>query len=228
VSFLLEGYSFSVAMAEINRERGERGFLEFLREGDDPTGVGVLLEDSAALIGLVLALAGVGLSQWLASPYPDAVATLVIAALLGWVAVFLARSNGRLLLGASIGSRGERKILEALNADEVVERVEDLKTTIIGAGRVRVKAEIDIQEKFLALRMRAQLEEDARRLRGGEDPARVLTDLAAQVVHATAGEIARLHKVIDDAVPEAAHVDLELISGPAAPGADGARGEPVG
>jgi solute carrier family 30 (zinc transporter), member 9 len=211
VSFVLESYSFFVAMQGINKDRGDRPFFEFLREGDDPTGVGVLLEDAAAILGVVLALIGVGLSQWLHSPLPDAISTIFVAALLAWVAVFLAKSNGRLLVGSSIGAKGEAKIKAALLADEVVERVEDLKTEVIGAGKVRVKAEIDIREKILATRMKAQLEQHAARLRAGDDPMKVLGDVAGAAVQVTAQEIHRLHRVIDDAVPEAAHVDLELI-----------------
>lgn len=210
VSFVLEGYSFFVALQGINADRGDTPFLEFLREGDDPTGVGVLLEDAAAILGVVLALIGVGLSQWLHSPIPDAVATLCIAALLGCVAIFLARSNGRLLLGASIGPRGEERIRAALLADGVVERVEDLKTEVVGAGRARVKAEIDLRERFLAERLRPDLEREAARLQAGVAPLAVLEEVAALAARAAAREIARLNRVVDQAVPEAVHVDLEL------------------
>ncbi len=216
VSFVLEGYSFFVAMSGINQARGDTPFFEFLKQGDDPTGVGVLLEDAAAILGVVLALAGVGLSQALHSPVPDAVATLLIAVLLGWVAFFLARSNGRLLVGASIGRAGEQKILDVLRADEAVEHVEDLKTEVIGAGRARVKAEIDLKERFLALRLKEQLEREAARLKAGEDPMAVLEDVAGHAARAAAREIQRLNRLIDEAIPEAAHVDLELID-PTAP-----------
>jgi zinc transporter 9 len=211
VSFVLESYSFWVALAGINKDRGNTPFFEFLKEGDDPTGVGVLLEDAAAILGVVLALIGVGLSQYLHNPLPDAIATIVIALLLGWVAVFLAKTNGRLLVGVSIGPKAEQKIREALLADEVVERVEDLKTEVIGAGRARVKAEIDLREGFLALRMKDQLEVEAGRLAAGTVPLTVLQDVAVHAMRATAVEIQRLNKIIDDAIPEAAHVDLELI-----------------
>lgn len=217
VSFVLESYSFFVAMQGINKDRGDTPFFEFLKEGDDPTGVGVLLEDAAAILGVLLALVGVGLSQYLQSPLPDAIATIVIAMLLGWVAFFLAKTNGRLLLGASIGPTAEKKIREALLADEVVERVEDLKTEVIGAGRARVKAEIDIRESFLAKRMMPALDREVARLKGGADAMTVLQDVAGLTVRVTAAEISRLHKVIDNAIPEAAHVDLELIDEPAPP-----------
>lgn len=211
LSFVLESYSFWVALSGINKDRGDTPFMQYLKEGDDPTGVGVLLEDAAAILGVLLALVGVGLSQLLHNPLPDAIATIVIALLLGWVAFFLAKTNGRLLLGASIGPTAERKIREALLADEMIERVEDLKTEVIGAGRARVKAEIDIREAFLAVRMKPQLEREAARLAGGADAMTVLQEVAGLTVRATALEIARLHRVIDQAIPEAAHVDLELI-----------------
>lgn len=211
VSFVLECYSFLVAMQGINKDRGDTPFFEFLRQGDDPTGVGVLLEDSAAILGVLLALVGVGLSQWLHSPLPDAIATLTIAVLLGVVAVFLAQANGRLLVGASAGAGAEAKIRAALAADEVVEKVTDLKTEIIGAGRVRVMAQIDLQEKLVALRMRESLAQDAERLKGGAEPLQVLEEVVGRAVVVTGHEVQRLNKVIDAAIPEAAYVDLEIL-----------------
>jgi solute carrier family 30 (zinc transporter), member 9 len=222
MSFVLELYSFYVAMKGIDGARGDVPFFEFLREGDDPTGVGVLLEDAAAILGVLLALVGVGLSQWLKNPLPDAIATIVIAALLGWVAFFLAKSNGRLLVGASVGVKGEQRIRAALLADEVVERVEDMKTEVLGAGRARVKCEIDLRESFLALRMKDDLTREAERLKQGVDPMTVLQEVAALAMKKTALEIERLHRLVDATIPEAAHVDLKLIDPhqpPASPGA---------
>lgn len=211
VSFVLEFYSFYVAMKGINDSRGDVPFFEFLKQGDDPTGVGVLLEDAAAILGVLFALVGVGLSQWLKSPVPDAVATIAVAVLLGWVAYFLAKANGRLLVGVSVGAKSEQRIREALLKDEVVARIEDLKTEVIGAGRARVKCEVDLREDFLARRMKDQLEREAERLKAGVDPLAVLQQVAALAIRATALEVERLHRIVDEAIPEAAHVDIELV-----------------
>ena len=98
---VLEGYSLLVALRGIRKAKGEQGWLEYMSHGDDPTSVGVLLEDSTAVLGVSIALAGLGLSTALHSPVPDVAATILIGILLGWVAYFLARANGRLLIRKS-------------------------------------------------------------------------------------------------------------------------------
>jgi solute carrier family 30 (zinc transporter), member 9 len=211
ISFVLEGYSFWVAISGINKDRGDMPFLQYLKQGDDPTGVGVLLEDAAAIIGIIFAIIGVALSQHFRSAYPDAVATALIAALLGLVAIFLAKANGRLLVGASAGPKTEAKLRAALERDEVVERVLDLKTEVVGAGKMRVAAQVDLREKIIALRMQADLEAQAKRLADGAPAPQVLHDVAARAVVVAGHEVQRLNKVIDDATPEAAYVDLEIV-----------------
>lgn len=211
-SFVLETLSLVVALVGINKDRGDTPLLEYMFHGDDPTGVGILLEDGAAVLGVVLALIGVWLRQLLHNPIPDIAASLVIGLLLGLVAVFLARSNGRLLIGAAIDEAQERRLQRELQEDEVVERVEDLKTEVLGQGRVRVKLEVALHEKLIAQRMRDQLQGDARRLAEGVEPMRVLLDVVSRSVRLAAGEIQRLDRKVREVIPAAAHVDLELIT----------------
>lgn len=211
LAFVLEGYSFLVAFREVNAARAGMPWKEYLAKGDDPTGVGVLLEDSMAVAGVIVALAGIGLSKLLHSPYPDAIATLAIGALLGWLAVFLAKANGRLLIGAAVAPETEARIRAALEGDELVEKIEDLKTTVLGQGRIRVKCEIDLYEKLIALRMREGLREDVDRLENGEEAMRVLVDVVGRAVRTTGREIKRLETVVRDVAPTAIHIDLELL-----------------
>lgn len=210
LAFVLEGYSLLVAIKGINADRGERPFLDYLKQSDDPTGVGVLLEDLAAVTGVLIALVGVALSQWLHSPLPDAISTLLIGALMGWLAFFLAKTNGRLLIGHS-DREVEAKIRAALEADELVEKVEDLKTEILGAGRIRVKCEIDLYEKLVARHMMESLRDDCDKLRQGTEPMKVLVDVVGRSVRIAGHEIRRLEGVIHEVAPQAAHIDLELI-----------------
>lgn len=211
-SFVLEMISLLVALKGINADRGDTPFWEYMRQGDDPTGVGVLLEDGAAVLGVVLALIGVALRAAFHHPLPDVVATLTIGVLLGFIAVYLARSNGRLLIGASIPPEEEERLLRALESDEVVQKIEDLKTEVLGQGRVRVKLEVALHEKLLANRMRDSLQADSQRLAAGEEPMKVLMDVVSRSVRVAAAEIQRLDNKVREVVPDAAHVDLELIS----------------
>lgn len=212
IAVVLEGYSWWVAFQEVAEAKGDMSWAEFAAKGDDPTGVGVLLEDTAALAGVFLALGGLGLSKLLHSPVPDIVATILIGGLLGWVAIFLAKANGRLLIGAAVPQEQLDAIRAALEEDEMVQRVEDIKTQVLGQGRIRIKCEVDFYEKLLAARIRESLRDDVARLEKGEDRMKVLVDVVGRSVRVAADEIQRLDAKVRQAVPTAAHVDLELIS----------------
>ena len=209
-ALVVEGYSWWVAYVETNRQRGDQPWREFLSKGDDPTGAGVLLEDTAAMLGVLFALVGVGLSQLLHTPIFDIAATLLISLLLGWLAIFLARANGRLLIGASVEPEAEARIRAALEGDELVEEVTELKTVILGQGRVRVACKVQLFERLLSAKIQDSLTADAKRLEGGEQPLKVLTDVVGRSVRAAGREIQRLETKVREVAPRAVDVDLEL------------------
>ena len=101
VSFVLEGISWAQAVRQVRAEarKDELTPAQWLRSTDDPTVKTVFFEDSAALIGLLLALAGVGLHQLTGSALWDGLASLLIAVLLSGVAYILGRTNKGLLVG---------------------------------------------------------------------------------------------------------------------------------
>lgn len=211
IAVVLEGYSWWVAYKEVDASRGDVPWGDFIKKGDDPTGVGVLLEDTAAVGGVFLALAGLGLSKLTGSPIPDIIATILIGILLGWVAIFLAKANGRLLIGAAVDSLQLDRIRKVLEDDPIVEKVEDLKTLVMGSGQMRVKCEVDLYEKLVASKIQAALADDARRLENGEQPMKVLVDVVGRSVRAAANEIQRLDQKVQEVAPNAVHIDLELI-----------------
>ena len=128
------------------------------------------------------------------------------------VAYFLARANGRLLIGASVSKELMQSIRDALEQDEIVERVVDLKTEILGMGRIRVKCEVDLYEKLMATRMREALKDDVKELeQEGAETMKVLVDVVGRTIRITGREIERLEGVIQRVAPTAAHIDLELI-----------------
>src|SRR6185369_7075394 len=148
-SFLIEGYTLLVAFGAVNQARGERPFFEYIRLGDDPTTVAVLLEDVIAVTGVITALIGYWLSKQLASPYPDAICSIVIGMLLGCMAVMLAVANGRILMGVSASIDEEVAIREFLEAYPSVERVVSLKTAVMAPGSLRVAVELEFHGGIL-------------------------------------------------------------------------------
>lgn len=98
-SLLFEGFSWIVAFREFRHSQGRLGWLAAVRRSKDPTVFTVLFEDSAAIIGLILALIGIAVAEMLGAPVWDGVASIAIGCVLAVVAVFLAYESQSLLTG---------------------------------------------------------------------------------------------------------------------------------
>ena len=95
----LEGYSFRTAIGESREIKGDASWWQFIRQAKEPELPIVLLEDTGALLGLVFALLGVGLSVVTGNPVWDGIGTLAIGALLGVIAIMLIVEMKSLLIG---------------------------------------------------------------------------------------------------------------------------------
>lgn len=145
VSAVLESISLRQAVRQVRAERARDrlALVPYLRRSDDPTVKTVLYEDSAALVGLFLAFAGLGLSQLTGSLVWDGVSSLLIGLLLVVVAYLLVRTNMNLLIGRQADIRLVRTIRERLADQPEVDEVVDLLTMLTGADRVLVCARLD-------------------------------------------------------------------------------------
>ncbi|MCA1820669.1 MAG: cation diffusion facilitator family transporter [Pseudonocardiaceae bacterium] len=152
LSFLMEGASWMKAVRQIRREQSEEGqqLLEYLRLTDDPTVKTVFLEDTAALIGLLLAFGGVGLHLLTGSALWDGLASLLIGVLLATVAYLLGRTNMRLLIGQQADRRLVRAVYARLSATPEVNQVVDLLTMLTGTDRVLLCARVDFIDPLSA------------------------------------------------------------------------------
>ncbi|GAB3600000.1 cation diffusion facilitator family transporter [Angustibacter peucedani] len=152
IGFVLEGASWVRATQQIRDEARDHDqrVAEWLRSTDDPTVKTVFYEDSAALVGLLLAAAGVLGHHWTGSPVPDAVASLLIAALLATVAFVLARTNRDLLVGSQADPRLVRAIGAWLADRPEVDALVDLLTDRIGTDQVLVCARLDFVDDLVA------------------------------------------------------------------------------
>ncbi len=161
VSFVLEGISFlqSVRQAKPEAESLERDLIEHVLATSDPTLRAVFAEDSAALIGLLLAAAGLGAHQLTGSPIPDAVGSVLVGLLLAVVAIVLINLNRRFLIGQEADPRVRAAAIKALLAAPEVARVTYLRLEIVGPRMVSVVGDVDLTgddtESHLAVRLRA-------------------------------------------------------------------------
>ncbi len=161
LAFVLEGTSFLQATRQARRE-GRRfglGPVPFVLRTSDATLRAVVLEDSAALVGLVLASAGVGLHQATGDPVWDALGSVAVGVLLGFVAVVLIVRNHDFLVGETIPESLWNETLAVLLEHESVDRVTYLHIEYVGPMRFFVVAAVDLvgdeQESSVAQRLRA-------------------------------------------------------------------------
>ncbi len=160
VAFVLEGISFVQASSQVRGRARHFGLhpLRFVARTSDATLRAVFFEDSGALIGILLAAAGIGLHQLTGEAVFDAAASIAIGVLLAAIAVFLMRRNMDYLLGEGVGAELRDQVLGDLLAHREVERVTYLHLEYVGPMRLFVVAAVDLvgddTEDQLAVRLR--------------------------------------------------------------------------
>ena len=143
-AMVAEGLSFRTAVRESNKSRGNVSWVKFVRSAKAPELPVILLEDLAALLGLVFAFLGVGLTLLTDNGYFDVVGTALIGLLLVAVAVTLAVETKSLLLGEAASPEAVSRIEQAMLDTEGVERVIHMKTLHLGPEEVLVAAKIAV------------------------------------------------------------------------------------
>jgi cation diffusion facilitator family transporter len=161
LSFVLEGISFlrSVGQARPVARQLDRDLIEQVMATSDPTLRAVFAEDAAALVGLVIATAGLAAHQLTGSPIPDAVGSILVGALLAVVAWILLDRNRRFLVGEETDERIRSAALRALLEMPDIERVTYLRLEFVGPRAVSLIGDVDLagddSETHVAVRLRA-------------------------------------------------------------------------
>ncbi len=135
-AFLFEGTSWVVAWRAFRREKGALGWFEAFRRSKDPTTFTVLFEDSAALVGLLVAFAGVAASHLLRQPMYDGIASIAIGGVLAVTALLLARETKALLLGEAADPGVRAGILRIAGADPGLRSANGVLTVQMGPRQV--------------------------------------------------------------------------------------------
>jgi cation diffusion facilitator family transporter len=169
----LEGYSLRTAVHESRPSRGGGSWFTFIRRAKAPELPVVLLEDLGALIGLVFALAGVGLASLTGNPRWDAVGTLAIGALLGCIAIVLMVETKSLLIGESASPDAIARIRAAL-VGEGIDRIIHMRTMHLGPEELLVAAKIAVARTTTLEKVAAAIDHAERRIRAAEPIARVI------------------------------------------------------
>lgn len=174
VAIVLESLSFRTAIIETSKIKGNASFPQFIRRAKQPELPVILLEDFAALVGLVFALLGVGLSLLTDNQYWDVAGTTAIGLLLVSVAVVLALETKSLLLGEAASVEAQRKIHDALEGTSGIERVIHMKTLHLGPEELLVAVKVGVPRDAEAAAVAGCIDQAEQAIREVEPTAHVI------------------------------------------------------
>lgn len=146
LAILFEGFSWSVALKTFRKQKGNLGYFETFRHSKDPTTFTVLFEDTAALVGLVIALVGIFLAHQLNIPELDGAASILIGIVLAVSAWFLARETKGLLLGETADPKLREDVLNIAQQDAAVFSANGVLTEQMGAQQVIASLSLEFKD----------------------------------------------------------------------------------
>ena len=156
-SFIVEAFVLVMAIRAMRKKAEHLPFFQYLRTQADPAGVAVILEDTAACVGIVIAFVAILMTQITGQPYWDALGSIAVGLLLGAIAIWLIHRNRELLVGAAMPSHLRQQVLQILQQNPTVEEVVDLRSRILDTETYRVKADVRFDGQELAKRMETDL-----------------------------------------------------------------------
>jgi cation diffusion facilitator family transporter len=167
IALVAEGISWLRALRQTRGEAREAGrpVAQYVRESRDPSVKMVLFEDTAALVGIVIAAVGIALHQITGAAYWDPIASIFIGVLLIAVAVRMATDTGRLLVGAAARPDEVAAIERVLDDNEDVADVLELLTMVLGPNALLVAARVDLADGVVSERLERTMSDLDREIR---------------------------------------------------------------
>jgi len=165
ISFVLEAVSISIAIYQEMKEAHSEGlsFKEYLRNSKDPTAKTVLFEDTAALLGIVIAAAGLYLTEHQTGPgagaFWDGLASIIIGIVLAIVAFVLARTSRALLLGEAANPKEVQAITHGIESHANVVKVVELLTMHLAPKEILINAHVKLKDGLTTEQIEKTIEE---------------------------------------------------------------------
>ncbi|WP_151805966.1 cation diffusion facilitator family transporter [Acinetobacter bereziniae] len=145
-AMLCEGTSWFIALKSFKKMKGKMGYFESFRRSKDPTTFTVLFEDSAALIGLIIAFVGIFCAQQFDLPILDGIASILIGVVLAISALLLARETKGLLMGETADPKLRHNVLEVAQEDPAVYSANGVLTEQMGAHQVIASLSLEFND----------------------------------------------------------------------------------
>ncbi|MFN7949669.1 MAG: cation diffusion facilitator family transporter [Blastocatellia bacterium] len=162
---VFEGISWYYGWRAFRTVKGRQTILEAAHTSKDPTSFLVVFEDSAALLGLLIAFVGVWLGQQFDRPYFDGAASITIGLVLSLMAVFLAWESKGLLIGEGVDRATRERILSLAASDQAVERVDHALTMYLGPHDILLTLEVRFRDNLTSEQIRTAVQRLAQRIR---------------------------------------------------------------
>ncbi len=150
LALVFEGTSWYIALREFRRKKGDQPYFRAIHRGKDPSIFIVLLEDSAAIIGLVVALTGILASELTDNSAYDAIAAIVIGIILAGTALLLAAETKSLLIGESANKEVVQGIRGIASAVKEIKKVNEILTMHMGPDFILVNISVDFVDPIMA------------------------------------------------------------------------------
>lgn len=164
VALCIEGYATSVAIREFNSRRGATGIVRALRDSKDPALITILLEDVAAISGLLVAFFGILMAHLFAIDQADGIASIAIGLVLAFVAIFLSMEVKGLLIGEAARPHVQAGIRQLIDDEQAsnghILDINEIRTMQLGAKDVLVAVSVDFDDRSTA----ADVKETTQRL----------------------------------------------------------------
>ncbi len=159
LALLFEGGAWFFAFKEFGKVKGQRGYIEAVKRGKDPSMFVVLFEDSAAMLGLLIALLGIWLTQVTGIAIFDGIASIMIGLILGGTAIWLAVETKGLLIGEGANRSVIASIRKIAESFDEVEKVNELLTMHMGPEFILVNISIRFRRGQLTRDIEAVIQE---------------------------------------------------------------------
>ena len=215
VSFAIDGWVLGKTIYELRQDMPKNTtFMKYIQNMRDPATLAILLEDGAACLGIVLAIAGIGATQYTSMPVFDSLAGVSISALLGAMGLILVRVNHRFLLGHAVDSEITEGIKKILLSQKSIDGVHSIQSQWTGPETFSYKAEVDFDGTFLAAKLMPRYQTEFLKAQKSLDKdLRVLLSWYAEdVMRSAEREIKFIEAQIRKEYPGAEYIELEPMS----------------
>lgn len=157
LALVFEGAAWLFALREFSRAKGKWGYIEAVHRAKDPSTFVVLFEDSAAMLGLLVAFIGVALSQFTGVLLFDGIASIIIGLILIGTAIWLAYETKGLLIGESANSRVVTEIRSILKSYSTIEHINEILTMHMGPDYILANISVDFADTISAQELEATI-----------------------------------------------------------------------